>query len=481
MIARAVDNPVGDQPPLRDKLRALKRDKDNPSVVFAFDDVSVPLPPMQSPDLRQLIMEYCEQVCVEEGVTDIKFISSIALHRFLRPDEFKHVCGKKLFNKYYPQGRMFNYNAIDAEHSKHLGKTRHGEDVEVCKEFAESDLAIYANVNYVPMDGGYKSYATGMVSYNSLRHNHDCDTLKKTKSLYDPKRSQLHKSFGRVGREMAKSIDIFHVETVVDENLFPWYMSWLSVLMRRMNFVQKLVARVTVFALRFIPLWLRMRVFWAIRAPFGLLEVNAGETEAVHERTLDACYKDKVLDVEGQAGILIIAPTALGPYTKDMYCNPLLVNTYALGYYYNMYVGGLPLLKEGGVAIVVNEMHYEWSEPAHTTYRELFEGVIAEHGDLDEFERFQDGFATNERLNDIYRAGKGPAGVHGFYMYTWAAHGMDSVSKVFCVGAKDRRGADVLKWECKDSVVDAVAAARDFLGDEKASVTYLQVPPVTYS
>ncbi len=26
---------------------------------------------------------------------------------------------------------------------------------------------------------------------------------------------------------------------------------------------------------------------------------------------------------------------------------------------------------------------------------------------------------------DIYREGKGPAGVHGFYMYTWAAHGMD--------------------------------------------------------
>ena len=31
------------------------------------------------------------------------------------------------------------------------------------KHFAESDLLIYANVNYVSMDGGYKSYATGLV------------------------------------------------------------------------------------------------------------------------------------------------------------------------------------------------------------------------------------------------------------------------------------------------------------------------------
>ena len=55
--------------------------------MFAFDDVSVPLPPSQSPDLRALIMEHCEEIAVEEGVSDITFITSIALHRFIRPDE----------------------------------------------------------------------------------------------------------------------------------------------------------------------------------------------------------------------------------------------------------------------------------------------------------------------------------------------------------------------------------------------------------
>lgn len=80
MIRAAFDSPRGTAP-LRDKLRSLKAKKASPSVVMAFDDVSVPLPPMQPPDIRALIMEEAEQYCVEEGITDIKFICSIALHR----------------------------------------------------------------------------------------------------------------------------------------------------------------------------------------------------------------------------------------------------------------------------------------------------------------------------------------------------------------------------------------------------------------
>jgi hypothetical protein len=73
----------------------------------------------------------------------------------------------------------------------------------------------------------------------------------------------------------------------------------------------------------------------------------------------------------------------------------------------------------------------------------------------DRFEEQQERFATDERLNDIYRRGEGPAAVHGFYMYTWAAHGMSKVGKVFVVGAEDSRGPDVLKWDMKDSVKEA--------------------------
>ena len=62
-----------------------------------------------------------------------------------------------------------------------------------------------------------------------------------------------------------------------------------------------------------------------------LPKVNAGETAQVHERTLAANFANNIQDIDGQADILIMAPTCIGPYTKDHYMNPLLVNTYSLG------------------------------------------------------------------------------------------------------------------------------------------------------
>jgi len=132
MVKHALDHPLGDLP-LREKLRKLRAEKGaGAKVVMAFDDVSVPLPPMYDPDIRSVIMDLAEQYCVEEGITDIKFICSIALHRFIRPDEFRMICGKRLFDKYHSTGAMFNFNAVDKEHSTWLGQTEEGECVRVC-------------------------------------------------------------------------------------------------------------------------------------------------------------------------------------------------------------------------------------------------------------------------------------------------------------------------------------------------------------
>ena len=108
MVQYALDHPVGENVlPLREKLRRCYEAKGSAGkIVMAFDDVSVPLPPMMSPDIRSVIMECAEAMCMEEGFTDIRFICSIALHRFIRPDEFKHICGDYLYDKYFPQVRM---------------------------------------------------------------------------------------------------------------------------------------------------------------------------------------------------------------------------------------------------------------------------------------------------------------------------------------------------------------------------------------
>jgi hypothetical protein len=75
MVEHALDDPIG-QPPLREKLRELKKLKKNPKILMAFDDVSIPLPPMRAPDIRKIILEQAERRCMEEGIdmADIKFV-----------------------------------------------------------------------------------------------------------------------------------------------------------------------------------------------------------------------------------------------------------------------------------------------------------------------------------------------------------------------------------------------------------------------
>ena len=50
-------------------------------------------------------------------------------------------------------------------------------------EPADSDLIVYANVNQVAIDGGWKSITTGLASYRCLSHHHHPESLQNTRSL----------------------------------------------------------------------------------------------------------------------------------------------------------------------------------------------------------------------------------------------------------------------------------------------------------
>ncbi len=52
---------------------------------------------------------------------------------------------------------------------------------------------------------------------------------------------------------------------------------------------------------------------------------------------------------------------------------------------------------------------------------------------------------------------------------------------MYVVGAQDSRGPAALKWDMRETVVDAVASAKSWLGKSDAQVTYLRAPPVGYA
>ncbi len=108
--------------------------------------------------------------------------------------------GERVFRSFHPQGALYNFDAEDRDNLAHLGTTDKGEDIEISKRAAESDLLVYVNVNLVAMDGGHKSVGIGLASYNCLRHHHNAQTMVRSHSFMDHKSSHLHHSAWRMGR-----------------------------------------------------------------------------------------------------------------------------------------------------------------------------------------------------------------------------------------------------------------------------------------
>jgi nickel-dependent lactate racemase len=141
-------------------------------VTIAVDDISMPLPIMRTPDVRQLVLEIVCEMLADHGVDDIHIIIALGLHRRMHDAEIKRMVGQKVWDEFWPD-RLYNHDGCDPDGMVLLGKTPHGELVEMNRRVAESDLTIYVNLNFVPMNGGHKSMAVGLCGYESLKAHHN--------------------------------------------------------------------------------------------------------------------------------------------------------------------------------------------------------------------------------------------------------------------------------------------------------------------
>src|SRR5271169_5029275 len=215
-IRRALDEPLGDAAPLRAQLHP------GMALTIAFDDVSLPLPPMRAPDVRQLVIEQVLEIAADAGVDDVVLIAALALHRRMTEQELRHALGDRVYDAFAPHGLLQQHDAEDPDNLLHLGQTEDGEDIEINKRAATSDLLVYVNINLVAMDGGHKSVATGLASYKSLRHHHNPHTMQHSKSFMDQPASELHSANWRMGRLIAESgVKIFQIETTLNNDTFP--------------------------------------------------------------------------------------------------------------------------------------------------------------------------------------------------------------------------------------------------------------------
>ncbi len=470
-IRHALEHPAGDSSPLSALLRPGAK------VTIAFDDVSLPLPPMRAPDVRQRVVEAVLDAAAGAGVDDVVLIAALALHRRMTDEELRHALGSRVFDAFAPHGLLLQHDAEDPAGVVHLGLTDHGEDVEINRRAAESDLLVYVNINLVAMDGGHKSVATGLASYKSIRHHHNVRTMQQSRSFMDRHHSELHTSNWRMGRLIAKAgVKVFQIETTLNLDTFPSQFSFLQKREWEWSLRDRAAFHATSAALERTPAGLKRQIFQSIRSPHALTSVHAGEVEAVHELTLADVHRQQLVRVDGQADVLTMGLPYICPYNVNSIMNPILVACLGLGYFFNLY-RGRPLVREGGVCIMSHPTPWAFNPVHHPSYIDFFEQVLAETVDPLEIEaKYEESFATDPWYVHLYRTSNAYHGVHPFYMWYWCAHALQHLGQVIVVGG-DRAAVRRLGFKPASSLADALEMAEDVVGRDP-SITHLHNPPL---
>ena len=456
--------------PLAARLRAGMK------VTVAIDDISLPLPKMKQPDIRQSVLAEVLSMLDGAGVSDIEILIANSFHRRMEPFEIRWCVGRRIFDTYYPH-RLRCHDGEDPDGMVELGETELGEKVRINRRAAESDLLVYVNINLVPMDGGNKSVGVGLCDYEALRAHHNPQTIRASNSYFDHTRSPLTDSCNRMGRIVNEKLDVFHIETVVNNQMFDPRMQFFVKPEDEWNALDKASFRVAQIGLQALPRATKRKLLFSIPAPYELIAVHAGATDPVHEKTLAYNYQQYCVPVDGQSDVAVFGVPFICPYNVHAPMNPLLVRCLALGYFFNMYRGA-PILKKGGVFILTHPLYNEFSPSHHAAYHEFFHRCLTETRDSEELQRrYEAEFATNAEYREMYRNGYGYHGVHPFYMWYWAENGQQHCGRVIVVGAEDRRAAEIMGWQCAGTVQEALEMAQSYLGREP-SVTHVHIPPI---
>jgi len=467
-IARALEEPL-DSEPLRVLLRPGMR------LTIAFDDISLPLPPMRTPDVRQQVIEQVLELAAAAGVDDVELVVANALHRRMTGPEVRRIVGDRVYRSFWPHA-LTNHDAEDRANLVHLGLTDEGEDVEVNRRAGTSDLLVYVNVNLVAMDGGWKSTAIGLASYASLRHHHNSRTMRHSRSFMDHTASALHSSAWRMGRLLQEHVPVFQIETTLNNQAFPRSYGFLTTREWEWSARDQATYWAVKNGLDRAPGRLRRKALSGLVADYGVTSVQAGAVEPVHELTIANVHRQQLVEVQGQTDVLVFGLPYLCPYNvNSSVMNPVLAMCLGLGYLFNMY-RGRPLVRQGGALILFHPVPYAFDQLHHPSYVDFFEEVLTESTDAQVIEeRFEKRYAEDPWYTHLYRTSHAYHGVHPFYMWYWAAHATEHLGEVVWVGG-DPRAVQRLGHRSASTLTDALQMVSGTVGPSP-TITYQHNPP----
>jgi len=468
-VEYALDHPYGTDP-----FNTLLRP--GMKVTIAMDDLSLPEPKMKNPDVREVVIEVLLKRLREHGIDDIHLVIAVCMHRHMHDWEVREMLGRRIFNAFWPNRTLYNYDCEDPDDNIVLGYTEEGLIAEMHKRSATSDLLIYVNINMIALNGGHKSLGTGLSTYRTVRQHHEIHHNMNSCSFNDPPNSRLHATIDKIGRYINQHVNVFHVETTLNSETFPKYLGFLEKQEPDFSRWDKVNAAANRTFLSLSPLSLNTKIFFANKAPYKVTSIQAGATEAVHPITLENVYRQQNIKIEGQSDVYVIPIPYMMPYSIHSIMNPILVYAMGLGYMFNFY-RNKPVVKKGGTVIFLHPMEDKFDPVHHPSYIDLWEKMAENNDPVHIDQTYADQFAQNERYIELYRFHNAFHGFHAISMSNWGAHGRDWAGQVIAVNPMSREVPGRLGWDTAPTLMDAIAMARDRLGPA-ATVSICHSPPI---
>jgi hypothetical protein len=391
--------------------------------------------------------------------------------------ELARMVGRKIMKEFYPR-QLDNSDAEDPEDIADLGTTEEDERVQVCKGVVDSDLVIYVDSVQIPLNGGHKSVAVGLGTYESISNHHHPKMTAESPHVMQPEGSKMHECIERLSRVVQKHARIMVMEASMNSAIYPPHLRYLGKPNDRCNFLERFLKSATPASLKLLPEPVRKTILRGVRSDYDPIEINAGAIEPVHVRTMAAMKAQMEISVSRQYDTMVFGLPDLSPYAVGARINPVLVVSDVLGYVFNWFYNK-PLVKKGGALIIMNPVFEVFHKEYHTAYEKFYDEVLPVTNEPFEMqEQFQEKYARDPYLIDCYRNRYAHHGFHPFTVWYWATYALKYLSKVILVGPKDGTASKRLGVSWAPSLDRALDEARECTGGN--DVVALNIPPFLY-
>lgn len=472
-ISRALDNPL-DALPLEKQLNQGSR------VTIAFDDPCLPIPLMLR-DIRSAVIQEVIGRLYRIGIPKerIRLICANGLHRKWTLDELSLVLGRKVIREMGPE-RIACHDGSKEEELVHLGTTEDGGEVEINRAVAESDITIYVNVNFTSMNGGWKSILVGLGSWRSIRHHHTPEQWNARESIMNPEKSPMHSALRDMGRLVKKKFNIFQIETVLNNKVWPWPVDRILAPVnsphRRSGPGAPIRAALSLASLS--PARIKRYVRNSlVRSDYRLCGIWAGDVEKVHDRTLEMLQRQQNVEIEDQVDVLVFGVPNLSPYSSQSIFNPILLRSLAMGYLIGLF-RNRPVVRQGGIVVAYNPGIEKFHPGHHPSYVDFWKYDLEEHFDPDVcWNELSEKYAANPRYLRLYRDAYAYHGTHVLMNWMWSGRCMQHVGEVILAGAREPKTAGRIGFTPAPDFATALSMAREKAGSG-SSIGYQFIPPL---